>query len=113
MAKFAEYGFNKSHSAAYGLVSYQTAYLKCNYPAQYLAASMTCDMDNTDKIVRYVRDCANFQINVLPPDINKSGLDFAVPAAKTIRFGLAAIKGIGRGSLETLIAERERGGEFA
>lgn len=112
MAKFAEYGFNKSHSAAYGLVSYQTAYLKAHYPAQFMAASMTCDIDNTDKIIRYVTDCRKIGITVLPPDINASKLTFHVPEANVIRFGLAAIKGVGGSSVEALITERQNNGPY-
>ena len=112
MAKFADYGFNKSHSAAYGLVSYQTAYLKTHYPEYFMAAIMTCDLDNTDKIVRYLEECRRMRFTVLPPNINRSGLEFDVPKAKTIGFAMTAIKGIGASSLEPLIQEREQNGPF-
>jgi len=112
MAKFAAYGFNKSHSAAYGLVSYQTAYLKTFFPEQFMAAIMTCDLDNTDKLVRYIEECRRMKFTIYPPNINRSLLEFDVPKAKSIGFGLAAIKGIGGSSIEALIKERNRGGKF-
>lgn len=112
MAEFANYGFNKSHSAAYGLVSYQTAYLKVHYPDEFMAAIMTCDLDNTKKIVRYVDECRRMKIKILPPDINRSKLEFDVPAKNTIGFGLAAIKGTSAQAIAPLIEERERGGPF-
>jgi DNA polymerase-3 subunit alpha len=80
MANFAKYGFNKSHSAAYALLMYQTAFLKCNYPVQYLAALMTAFMENKEKVVTYVDECRHFGIQVLPPDINSSQADFSVEA---------------------------------
>ncbi len=112
MAKFAEYGFNKSHSAAYGLVSYQTAYLKHYYPEQFMAAIMTCDMDNTDKVTRYVAECRRLGFKVLQPDINRSSLTFDVAGEKCIGFALGAIKGIGLGALEPLVSERNAAGPF-
>ncbi len=112
MAKFAAYGFNKSHSAAYGLVSYQTAYLKTFFPEQFMAAIMTCDLDNTDKLVRYVEECRRLRFKLLPPDINRSFLEFDVPASKSIGFGLAAIKGIGSSSLLPMLEERKANGRF-
>ena len=112
MAEFANYGFNKSHSAAYGLIAYQTAYLKTHYPAEFMAAIMTCDLDNTSKVVRYVDECRRMRLKILPPDINRSSLAFDVPSASTIGFGLSAIKGIGAQALEPLLAERQRGGAF-
>jgi DNA polymerase-3 subunit alpha len=112
MAKFAEYGFNKSHSAAYGLVSYQTAYLKTHYTDLFMAAIMTCDLDDTDKVVRYAEDCRRLKITVRPPHINESELSFSVPTPNTISWGLAAVKGIGPGALESLIEERSRHGKF-
>ena len=108
MAEFAKYGFNKSHSAAYGLISYQTAYLKTYYPAEFLAASMTCDKDNTDKIKRYIEDCNLLGIEVLKPNINRSELDFDVPADKKIGFALSAIKGIGEEILKPLLMIRKK-----
>lgn len=112
MAEFAKYGFNKSHSAAYGLVSYQTAYLKTHFPEHFLAASMTCDMDNTDKIVRYVEDCRRLNFVLLAPSINNSELEFSVPKLGQINIALSAIKGVGSSVLRPLLEEREKNGPF-
>jgi DNA polymerase-3 subunit alpha len=112
MAKFAAYGFNKSHSAAYGLVSYQTAYLKTFFTEQFMAAIMTCDLDNTEKLVRYTEECRRLRFKIMPPNINRSYLQFDVPRAKAIGYGLAAIKGIGGTSIEAMIADREINGPF-
>ncbi len=109
MAEFANYGFNKSHSAAYGLLSYQTAYLKTHYPEEFFAASMTCDMDNSDKVARYFEDCQRLGIRVLAPDINHGGLEFSVPRRGEICFALSAIKGIGQGVVKQIIAHRANG----
>ncbi|RMF96647.1 MAG: DNA polymerase III subunit alpha [Gammaproteobacteria bacterium] len=109
MEKFAGYGFNKSHSAAYALLSYQTAWLKAHYPAAFLAAVMSTEMGDTDRLTVLKRDCADEGIEVLPPDINSSGLDFTVVSATRIRYGLGAIKGLGRNAVELLIAARESG----
>ncbi|MDR3088344.1 MAG: DNA polymerase III subunit alpha [Desulfobulbaceae bacterium] len=111
MAKFAGYGFNKSHSAAYALVSYQTAYLKTHYPAQFMAALLSCDMTNTDKVVMYINECREHSIEVLPPDINESQKDFSV-IANRVRFGLAAVKNVGDSALDSVIEEREKSGKF-
>jgi DNA polymerase-3 subunit alpha len=111
MAKFAGYGFNKSHSAAYALIAYQTAYLKAHYPAQYMAALLTCDMDNTDKVVKYMNECKTHDIEVLPPDINESFKDFTVINDR-IRFGLAAVKNVGGAALVSIIEEREKNGNY-
>ncbi len=112
MAKFAGYGFNKSHSAAYALVTYQTAYLKAHYTAQFMAALLSCDMSNTDKVVLYISDeCRSHGIDVLPPDINESMKDFTVKNDR-IRFGLAAVKNVGESALDSIIEERENGGKF-
>jgi len=105
MAKFAEYGFNKSHSAAYALIAYQTAYLKSHYPVEFMAALLTCDMDNTDKVVKSIGDCREQGIEVLPPDVNKSGHSFTV-VGNSMRFGLGAIKGIGAGAVEAILEAR-------
>ena len=113
MAEFAKYGFNKSHSAAYGLISYQTAYLKAHYPEQFMAAIMTLDLDNTSKIIRYIDECRRMKIKILPIDINRSQLEFDVPDKRTIGFGMLAIKGIGEQALEPLISEREQNGPYA
>ncbi|MEZ4741879.1 MAG: DNA polymerase III subunit alpha [Bdellovibrionota bacterium] len=112
MAEFAKYGFNKSHSAAYGLVSYQTAFLKTFYPEAYMAAIMTCDLDNTSKIVRYIEDCHNMGFSILAPDINRNNLEFTTDKPKQIEFGLAAIKGIGESVLTPIIEEREKNGPY-
>lgn len=106
--KFAGYGFNKSHSAAYALVAYQTAYLKAHYPAQFMAAVLSSDMDNTDKIVGFVDECKAMHLILLPPDILASGTAFTVVDSKTIRYGLAAIKGVGVAAIEAMQAERQQ-----
>ncbi len=113
MEKFAGYGFNKSHSAAYALLSYQTAYLKAHHPAAFMAAVLSADMDHTDKVVTLIEECKQLGLNVEPPRINRSRYEFAVADACTILYGLGAIKGVGLGAIEALIAEREARGEFA
>jgi len=136
LEKFAGYGFNKSHSAAYGLISYQTAYLKANHPVEYMAGLLSNEINNTDKISTFVGECKRMGIPILPPDVNRSGLKFipehvsnatenagkenseaATPpdqTAKTnaIRYGLSAIKNVGEGAMELAIKEREERGEF-
>ncbi len=111
MAKFAGYGFNKSHSAAYALIAYQTAYLKAHYPAQFLAALLSCDVENTDKVVKYINECRQEKIEVLPPDINESFNDFTVINDR-IRFGMAAVKNVGEAALESILAERKANGPY-
>lgn len=111
MAKFAGYGFNKSHSAAYALIAYQTAYLKAHYPAQFMAALLSCDMNNTDKVVLYINECKDHDLEVLPPDINESDYDFTVINDR-IRFGLAAVKNVGDAALESIMEERAKDGPF-
>ncbi len=111
MAKFAEYGFNKSHSAAYALIAYQTAYLKAHYRVEFMAALLTCDMENTDKVVKYIGECQERGIEILPPDVNESYRDFTVIGNK-IRFGLAAVKNVGAGAVDSIISEREGSGPF-
>ncbi|AJE03771.1 DNA polymerase III subunit alpha [Geobacter pickeringii] len=108
MAKFAEYGFNKSHSAAYALVAYQTAYLKAHYPVEFMAALLTEDMGNTDKVVKNISDCREMGIEVLPPDINASHLSFRV-LGNSIRFGLGAVKNVGESAIEAIIEARQEG----
>ncbi len=110
MEKFAGYGFNKSHSAAYALLSYQTAYLKAHYPAAYMAAVLSADMDHTDKVVTLKDECDRMGLAVLPPHVNASAYEFAVADASTIRYGLGAIKGVGHGVVEAIVAEREAHG---
>jgi DNA polymerase-3 subunit alpha len=113
MEKFAGYGFNKSHSAAYALLSYQTAYLKAHYPAAFMAAVLSADMDHTDKVVTLIRDCRDsLGLEIKPPDVNVSKYEFTVDDDRTIRYGLGAVRGVGRGAVEAIIAEREANGPF-
>jgi len=111
MAKFAGYGFNKSHSAAYALISYQTAYLKAHYAPQFMAALLSCDMSNTDKVVLYISECKEQGIEVLPPDINESVADFAVINDR-VRFGLAGVKNVGGAALDSIVEERKKNGGY-
>jgi len=112
MEKFAGYGFNKSHSAAYALLAYQTAWLKAHYAEAFMAAVMTADMDVTDKLVILKDDCKALGIAIEPPSVNESFHGFTVGGEKRIRYGLGAIKGVGAAAVESLIAERERGGPY-
>ncbi len=112
MEKFAGYGFNKSHSAAYAVLSYQTAYLKAHYPAAFMAAVMSADLHNTDRLVTLKDDCRQLHLKLVAPDINLSDYHFSVPDDKTILYGLGAIKGVGRAAVESLIAEREANGPY-
>lgn len=111
MAKFAEYGFNKSHSAAYALVAYQTAYLKAHHPVAFMAALLTNDRANTDKVVKDIAECRDMGIRVLPPDVNESDLHFTV-VGDAIRFGLAAVKNVGEAAIENVLAVRRKDGPF-
>lgn len=111
MAKFAEYGFNKSHSAAYSLIAYHTAYLKAHYPVEFMAAMLTTEVSNTDKIIKYIGECREHGITVIPPDVNESQSDFTVVDGK-ILFGMAAVKGVGAAAVDVIIDEREKGGVF-
>ncbi|MGE0048099.1 MAG: DNA polymerase III subunit alpha [Acidithiobacillus sp.] len=111
MEKFAEYGFNKSHSAAYALVSYQTAYLKAHYPRHFMAAVLTADMDHTDKVVAMISECRRMGMSILPPCIQRSELAFR-PEGDGLRYGLGAIKGLGRGAVEAIVEARRETGEF-
>jgi DNA polymerase III subunit alpha len=111
METFGKYGFNKSHSTAYAIISYQTAYLKAHYPAEFMAALLTSEKDNRDKIISHIGSCREMGINVLPPDINESMSDFSV-VGEHIRFGLAAVKNVGVGAIESIIVVRETGGPF-
>lgn len=113
MEKFAEYGFNKSHSAAYALVAYQTAWLKAHYPAAFMAAVLSADMDNTDKVVGLIDECRDMKLTVLPPDVNNSKIAFTVADESTIRYGLGAIKGVGEAALTGIVNERQQGAEFS
>lgn len=111
LAKFADYGFNKSHAAAYAIVAFQTAYLKANYPVEFLAASMTLDIGNTDKLSEFRRDAERLGIAVERPSINRSGVDFDV-ADGAIRYALGAIKGVGRAAVESIVTARAQAGPF-
>jgi len=129
LEKFAGYGFNKSHSAAYGVISYQTAYLKAHYPVEFMAGLLSNEINNTEKISVFVGECKRMGISIMPPDINKSGLKFmpemwegpqrpdsrgtkAAPTLNAIRYGLAAIKHVGETAMEAVIREREQRGDF-
>jgi DNA polymerase-3 subunit alpha len=112
MAKFADYGFNKSHSAAYALIAYQTAFLKAHYPLEFMAALLTCDMGNTDKVVKNISDCREMGVDVVPPDVNESFFSFRV-LGDSIRFGLGAIKNVGEGAIESILESRGSGQPFA
>ncbi len=113
MEKFAEYGFNKSHSAAYALIAYQTAWLKAHYPAAFMAAVLSADMDNTDKIVGLIDECRDMELIVLPPDVNYSKIRFTVADDRTIRYGMGAIKGVGESALEGIVEERQNGEKYS
>ena len=112
MEKFAGYGFNKSHAAAYALVSYQTAWLKAHYPAEFMAATISSDMDNTDKVVTFLDESRAIGLTVLPPDVNASNFMFVAVEPKVIRYGLGAIKGVGHGACESIAEERRKGGAY-
>lgn len=112
MARFAEYGFNRSHSAAYSVLAYRTAYLKANYPAEYMAAVLTNNFSDLKKITQIMDECQRQKIPVLGPDINESRFNFVVNKKGEIRFGLGAVKGVGEGAVEAIIAERETKGSY-
>src|SRR4029077_13298431 len=112
MEKFAGYGFNKSHSAAYALLSIQTGYLKAHYPPAFMAAVLSADMDHTDKVVTLIMECGEIGLRVLPPDVNHSSYEFAVGGERTIRYGLGAVRGVGRGAVEELLAQRTAQGPY-
>ena len=111
METFAGYGFNKSHSAAYAMISYQTAYLKAHYPVEFMAALLTSEKGNRDKVIKHISVCKEMGIPVLPPDINQSALDFSVDGGN-IRFGLAAVKNVGESAIESIIDSRNKEGPF-
>jgi len=111
MAQFAEYGFNKSHSAAYAYLAYLTAYLKAHYPIEFMSALLTSETGNTSKVVKYINECRDMQIQVLPPDINQSALTFT-PSGNAIRFGLGAIKNVGASAVNNIVEVRDQGGAF-
>ena len=110
--KFAGYGFNKSHSVSYALIAYQTAWLKTHYLAEFMAASMTADIDNTDKLIRLKGDCFDFKLDILPPSVNHSSYEFVVEDVRTLRYGLGAIKGIGKYAAEAITNDRLTNGSY-
>jgi len=112
MEKFAGYGFNKSHSAAYALVSYQTLWLKAHYPAAFMAAVLSSDMDNTDKVVTFIEECRAMKLKVEPPDVNRSSYMFTIDGDDTVVYGLGAIKGVGEGAIEGIVESRQEAGAF-
>jgi DNA polymerase-3 subunit alpha len=112
MEKFAGYGFNKSHSAAYALVAYQTGWLKAHYPAEFMAATISSDMDKTDKVVTFIDECRAMSLDLLPPDVNQGQFHFSVDPQGRVIYGLGAIKGLGEGPVENIIAARTDGGPF-
>jgi DNA polymerase-3 subunit alpha len=116
LEKFAGYGFNKSHSAAYGLVTYQTAYLKANHPVEFMCGVLSNEISNTDKIATFVNECAAMGLTILPPHVNYSGLGFQpehlADGREGIRYGLAAVKGVGEGAVELMLRERTENGDF-
>jgi len=112
MEKFAEYGFNKSHSAAYALVSYQTLWLKTHYPAYLMASVLSADLDNTDKIVTLIEECRSMKIEVLVPSVNSSAYRFVSQENCRVVYGLGAVKGVGEGPIESIMQAREKEGEF-
>ncbi len=111
MEQFAGYGFNKSHSAAYALIAYQTAYLKAHYPVEFMAALLTSEIGNQDKLTQYLNECRDMAIEILPPDVNSSDRAFT-PAGSSIRFGLTAIKNVGEAAIESVVAARKKLGRF-
>lgn len=112
MEKFAGYGFNKSHSAAYALLSYQTAWLKAHYPAEFMSAVLSADMDNTDKVVRLIDECDQLGLKVIPPNVNRSNYEFSVDEQGRIVYGLGAIKGVGASAIDVIQQERQQNGRF-
>ncbi len=112
MEKFAGYGFNKSHSAAYALIAYQTAWLKTHYPCEFMAAVLSSDMDNTDKVVMFIDECRDMGLDILPPDVNSSAYRFATNDDGQIIYGLGAIKGVGEAAIESIIQQRDSEGVY-
>lgn len=111
MEKFALYGFNKSHAAAYAYLTYVTAYLKANYPREWMASLMTCDSDDLSKVAKFIRECRSLRIPILPPDVNEAGVEFVATKAG-IRFAMSGIKGLGRAVVEAIVEERKASGPF-
>jgi len=112
MEKFGGYGFNKSHSAAYSMIAYQTAFLKAHFPVEFMASLLTSEMHSTDGVVKYIAECRSHGIEVIPPDINESGKEFSVTGSK-IRFGLVAVKNVGENAIESIVEARNEGGRFS
>lgn len=114
IAEFAKYGFNKSHSVAYALLAYQTAYLKAHYPAAFMCAVLTADMDHTEKVVPLIEECRRLELEVVPPDVNASAYEFTASAdGESIHYGLGAVKGVGQGAIEGILEARKVGGRFS
>ena len=111
MEKFAGYGFNKSHSAAYALISYQTGYLKAHYPLAFFGALITSEMGSTDKVIGYINDCRDMGIEIMPPDVNVSGKNFSISDGKLV-FGMGAIKNVGLAAIDSILQAREEVGRF-
>ena len=111
MEKFGGYGFNKSHSAAYALIAYQTALLKAHYPVEFMVSLLTSEMNSSDAVVKFITECRNQEIKVLPPDINESEHKFTVHDGK-IRFGLVAVKNVGEGAIDVILDARKKDGPF-
>ncbi len=109
--KFGRYGFNKAHSAAYAMIAYQTAYLKAHFPVEFMAALLTSEMNDTERVVKHIAECRSHGIEILPPDINQSNMSFTAVEGK-IRFGLAAVKNVGEGAIESILEVRQAGGAF-
>jgi DNA polymerase III subunit alpha len=112
MEKFASYGFNKSHAAAYGYLTYVTAYLKANYPSEWMAALMTCDRDDLSKVAKFIRECKSMGIEILPPDVNEAGNQFTA-TKQGIRFAMSGVKGVGSGVVDAILEERKSKGKFS
>jgi DNA polymerase-3 subunit alpha len=106
---FGRYGFNKSHSVAYSILSYRTAWLKAHYPAEFMAALLSSEIGNTDKVVQYINEARELDLEILPPDVNESGFKFTVVGDRRIRFGLGAVRNVGEGAIASIIAGREQG----
>ncbi len=111
--KFASYGFNKSHSAAYSILAYQTAYLKRHYPAEFMAATLTSEINDSKRLVTLIDECKRMGLQVIPPDVNTSGALFEVPESGKVSFGLTAIKGVGKGAIQSILAGRKEAGRFS
>jgi len=111
MERFASYGFNKSHAAAYGYLSYVTAYFKANYPEEWMAALMTCDRDDTSKVAKFIHECEQMKIAILPPDVNEAYAEFAAVKG-AVRFAMSAVRGVGLGIVEAIVEEREKKGAY-